>query len=126
MTLSIEQACPFCGQFIAIRVNEDTPQEEREAMARMKCGCPSAQRARDIQEAMDKLDQVCGATSVDNGFDRAIDDDAMGICKKSIEWIYDKLIRDVVISTLQGDKIAIRADGAVAKVKRTCRKQMQL
>lgn len=127
MMISVEQACPFCGQFIAIRVNEGMTEQEREEIAKKKCGCPQASRARGIQEALDKLEQVCGETSRDNGFDSAVDDEVMDICRENVERVYDLLITEATIRTRQGDKIAIRYGGKEeVKIKRTCQKQLQL
>lgn len=125
--ISVEQACPFCGQFIAIRIDEGMPGEEREALAKAKCGCEQAVRARGIRDALDKLEQVCGVTSLDNGFDEAVDDDAMDICRRTVEWVYDLTITEATIRTRQGDRIVIRRGGKDdVKLKRTCQKQLQL
>lgn len=125
--ISIEQACPFCGQFIAISIDEDTPLIDRENRAKAKCGCPQAVRERGIREALDKLEQVCGETSRDNGFDEALDDEAMGICRKTVEWVYDLAIAEATIRTRQGDKVVIRCSAKDdVKIKRTCQKQLQL
>lgn len=126
MKISVEQACPFCGQFIAIGIDEDALPEERAALAKAKCGCPQAVRERDIREALDKLEQVCGGSSVDNGFDIPVDGDALGVCRKAVEWVYDALIWDMTVRSMQGDKIVIKSDGKDVKIKRTCQKQMQL
>lgn len=127
MKLSVEHACPFCGQFVAIRIDEDTPLIERENMAKAKCGCPSAARARGIQEALDKLEQVCGEASRDNGFDEALDDEAMDICRKTVEWVYDLAIAEATIRTRKGDKVVIRCSAKDdVKIRRTCQKQLQL
>lgn len=126
MKPSIDQACPFCGQFVAIHIDEATPPEERAQLAKGRCGCPQAVRERDLREAMDKLEQVCGLTSLDNGFDKAIDDEAMLVCRKTVEWIYDAAIRDATIRSMAGDKIVIKSSGKDMKIKRTCQKQMQL
>lgn len=125
--IDTEQACPFCGQFMVIRVDEGTPEHERQEIAKKKCGCPQATRARGIREAMDKLEQVCGQTSLDNGFDSAVDDEVMEICKKHVEWVYDLMIGEAQIRTRQGDKIMIRCSAKDdVKIKRECRKQLQL
>lgn len=125
--LKIEQSCPFCGQFIAITVDEYTPERERQEIAKKKCGCPQAVRARGIQEALDKLEQVCGETSLNNGFDGAVDDEVMEICRKHVEWVYDLMIAEATIRTRQGDKIMIRCSAKDdVKIKRTCQKQLQL
>lgn len=127
MKISVDQACPFCGQFIAIKIDEGMMEQEREEIARKKCGCPQAVRARGIAEALDKLEQVCGVTSLDNGFDNAVDDKAMDICRRSVEWVYDLEIAEATIRTRQGDKIVIRCSAKDdVKIKRTCQKQMQL
>lgn len=83
-------------------------------------------RERDIREAMDKLEQVCGITSLDNGFDHAVDDEAMAVCRKNVEWIYDSVIYEATIRSMQGDKIMIRGSGKSVKIKRTCRKELAL
>lgn len=125
--LRTEQACPFCGQFIAIGVDEEMPGEEREALAKAKCGCEQAVRARGIRDALDKLEQVCGVTSLDNGFDSAVDDEVMEICRRTVEWVYDLTITEATIRTRQGDRIVIRCSGKDdVKIKRTCQKQLQL
>lgn len=125
--LRIEQACPFCGQFIAISVDEYTPEEERREIAKKKCGCPQAVRERGIAEALDKLEQVCGETSLSNGFDAALDDEAMDICRKTVAWVYDMAITEATIRTRQGDKVVIRCTAKDdVKIKRTCQKQLQL
>ena len=103
--VTVEQACPYCGQFIAISVDEYTPEPEREVIAKQKCGCPQATRARGIQEALDKLEQVCGLTSKDNGFDQALDDESMDICRRTVEWVYDQTIMEATMRTRQGDKV---------------------
>ena len=124
--IDIEHACPFCGQMVMIRIDEDMPEIEQDEKAKMRCGCAQAVRERDLREANDKLEQVCGQTSVDNGFDMPVEGEAMDICRRAIEWIYDNLIRDITVRSMQGDKIVIKADGATVKIKRTCQKQMQL
>ena len=125
--LRVEQACPFCGQLIAIGIDEGTPEEEREALAKAKCGCEQAVRARGIRDALDKLEQVCGVASLDNGFDEVVDDGAMDICRRTVEWVYDVLIGEATIRTRQGDRIVIRCGGKDdVKIKRTCQKQLQL
>lgn len=126
MKISIDQACPFCGQFVAIHIDEATPPEERVQLAKGRCGCPQAVRERDIREAMDKLEQVCGITSLDNGFDHAVDDEAMEVCRRNVTWIYDAVIYEATIRSMQGDKIVIRGNGKGVKIKRTCQKQLQL
>ena len=124
---TVEQACPYCGQFIAISVDEYTPEHERAAIAKKKCGCPQATRERGIQEALDKLEQVCGETSRSNGFDEVLDDEAMDICKKTVAWVYDLAIAEATIRTRQGDKVVIRCSAKDdVKIKRTCQKQLQL
>lgn len=121
-----EQACPYCGQFVAIHIDEDTLPEEREALAKAKCGCPQAVRERDLKEAFDKLEAVCGREAMDNGFEYPLDDDALEVCRRAIEWIYDALIRDMTVRSMQGDRIVVKSDGRDVKIKRTCQKQMQL
>lgn len=96
-------------------------------MARKKCGCPQATRERGIQEALDKLEQVCGETSRSNGFDEVLDDEAMDICRKTVAWVYDLAITEATIRTRQGDKVVIRCSAKDdVKIKRTCQKQLQL
>ena len=126
MKISIDQACPFCGQFVAIHIDDDTPMQDREAMAKAKCGCPQAVRERDIREAMDKMEQVCGITSLDNGFDEAVDDETMEVCRKVVAWVYDMAIREATIQSLHGDKIVIKNGHKCVKIKRTCRKELAL
>ena len=109
-----------------MRVDDDTTPEERVSMAKERCGCPQATRERDIREAMDKLEQVCGMTSLDNGFDHAVNDGAMDVCRKAVVWICDMVIRDATIRGMQGDRIMIRGDGKGVKIKRTCQRQLQL
>lgn len=125
-TLEIEHPCPYCGQMTLIRVDEGTPEAERDERVKMRCGCAKAVRERDLREANDKLEQVCGQTSVDNGFDMPVESEAMDICRRAVEWIYDGLIRDITVRSMQGDKIVIKSDGSNVKIKRTCQKQMQL
>ena len=127
MLIGIDQACPYCGQFIAIKIGENMTEQEREEIAGKKCGCPQAARARGIAEALDKLEQVCGETSLNNGFDSAVDDEVMDICRKNVEWVYDLAIAEATIRTRQGDRIVIRCSAKDdVKIKRTCQKQMQL
>ena len=126
MTVCINHACPFCGQLIGIWVDETMDVHDRDAMAKKKCGCPEAMRERDIADAMEKLEQVCGKASTENGFDTQLDNGAMQICKRTIEWVYDKIIRDAVIRSIAGDKIVIRADGTCIKIKRTSQKQLSM
>lgn len=38
MKVSVDQACPFCGQFIAIKIDEDMMEQEREEIARKNAG----------------------------------------------------------------------------------------
>lgn len=45
MMIRVEQACPFCGQFIAIRVNEGMTEQEREEIAKKN----AAVRRRRVQ-----------------------------------------------------------------------------
>ena len=125
--IGIEQACPYCGQFIAIHVLDGMTEQEREDLAKQRCGCPKATRERGIREALDKLEQVCGETSRSNGFDGALDDEAMDICRKTVKWIYDLAITEATIRTRQGDKVVIRCSAKDdVKIKRTCQKQLQL
>lgn len=124
--IEIEHACPFCGQFVMIRIDEAMPMGDRDERAKGRCGCTQAVRERDLKEAMDKLEQVCGVTSVDNGFDIPVMEETMNICKGAVAWIYDGMAREMMIRSMQGDKIMIRSDGKNVKIKRTCQKQMQL
>ncbi len=126
MKISTEQACPFCGQFIAIGIDEDTPQSERENLAKAKCGCPQAARERDVREALDKLEQICGTDAVDNGFDYPLDDDTMQICRRIIEWIIDEQVGEVQLRCLRGDRLKLKGDGRIVKITRKCQKQMCL
>lgn len=125
-TFETEHACPFCGQMVMIRTDEEMTEYERDRRAKARCGCSQACRERDLAEAMDKLEQVCGVTSTDNGFDMAVGDAAMEVCRKMVERVYDNEIREVTVRSLFGDKILIRADGSDVKIKRTCQKQMML
>ena len=38
MKISVDQACPFCGQFIAIKIDEGMMEQEREEIARKNVG----------------------------------------------------------------------------------------
>lgn len=38
MKISVDQACPFCGQFIAIKIDEGMMEQEREEIARKNAG----------------------------------------------------------------------------------------
>lgn len=126
MKLSIEQACPFCGQFIAIGVDEDTPEEECAALAKAKCGCPQAARERDIKEAVDKLEQTCGADAVNNGFDYPLDEDTMDICRRMIEYLIDEAVGEVQLRCVRGDRLKLKSDGKIVRITRKCQKQMVL
>jgi hypothetical protein len=124
--LSVEQACPFCGQFIAIGIDEDTPEEERAALAKAKCGCPQAARERDIQEAMDKLEQICGADAMNNGFDYPLDDETMEICRRMIGYLIDEAVGEVQLRCVRGDRLKLKSDGKIVRITRKCQKQMVL
>lgn len=126
MKLSIEQACPFCGQFIAIGIDEDTPEEERAERAKAKCGCPQAARERDIREAMDKLEQICGNDAVNNGFDYPLDDETMEICRRMIGHLIDEAVGEVQIRCVRGDRLKLKSDGKIVRITRKCQKQMML
>ena len=126
MKLSTEQACPFCGQFVAIRIDEDTTPEERAAMAKEKCGCPQAARERDMKEALDKLEQICGSDAVNNGFDYPLDDDTMQMCRRIIGWIIDEQVGEVQLKCVRGDRLKLKGDGRIVRITRKCQKQMML
>lgn len=124
--ISVKQACPYCGQFIAIRVDEGMPEQEREELAKSKCGCPQAARERDIREAQDKLEQVCGTTSVENGFDYPLDDATMEICGRMIGYLVDEEVGEVQIRCVRGDRVKLKSDGKIVRIERKCQKQMKL
>lgn len=124
--LSIEQACPYCGQFVAISTHENSPPWEREELAKERCGCERAQRDRDVKTALDKLRQIAGADSVENGFDAPLDDDALRICEEAVGWIIDMKVAEVQLSCSGGKmKLAYGGSGRV-KISRKCQKQMAL
>lgn len=126
MKISIDQACPYCGQLIAVGIDEDMPQAERENLAKAKCSCPQAARERDIAEALDKLEQICGGDSLQNGFEYMLDDDTMQMCRSVIEWIIDEKVGEVQMRCLRGDRLKLKGDGRIVKIQRRCQKQMQL
>lgn len=122
----VEQACPHCGQFIAVEIAEGTPEWEREKLAEGRCNCPAAQRVREIAEAMGKLEQVCGTISTERGFDGPLDSETMDVCRRAVEWAVDGMIREVQIKCLSGDVVTISEMGSPVKIKRKCQKQVTL
>lgn len=124
--INVETACPICGQFMVISCAAGTPEDERQEMALNRCRCPGAERRRQIQYGEDVMDQVCGANSMENGFDYAVSDDVMAAAKAAIEWIVDDKVRSVQIKAPTGDVITIKMGIGKIKVGRTCKKQLTI
>ena len=82
--------------------------------------------AQAIQYGEDVLDQVCGANSMENGFDYAVSDDVMAAAKTAIEWIVDDRVRSVRINAPMGDVITIKMGIDKIKLGRTCKKQLTI
>lgn len=122
--INVEAACPICGQFTVITCAEGTPEDERQQMALGRCGCPGAERRRKIRYGQDVLEQVCGADSVQNGFEYAVADDVMAAARTAIEWVIDDRVRFVQIKAPTGDVISIKMTLEKIKVGRTCKKQL--
>lgn len=124
--INVETACPICGQFMVISCAAGTPEDERQEMALNRCGCTGAERRRQIKYGEDVLEQVCGADSVENGFDYAVADDVMDAARAAIEYIVDDRVRSVRINAPMGDVITIKMGLNKIKVSRICRKQLTI
>lgn len=119
-------ACPHCGQMITVYGDEAlTPQEWAEAAGR-KCMCGGAKRARMIRESFDRIEQVCGAASVDNGFERPLPDSTMSELRRLAEAIVDGRIRKAVLQIAGGNSVQLSDGIGAVKVKRTCKRQMEM
>ena len=125
--LNVEHACPYCGQFIAICIDGGWTEQEKDGQAKQKCGCPEAVRDRNIAEAMDKLRQIGGTDSLENGFDEPLSDEAMEVCRNAVGWIIDAKAMGVEVQCRSGDKMKITYAGSGrVKISRKCSKQMSL
>ena len=122
----VEQACPYCGQMIAVDISEGMTEQERSDLAGKKCSCPEAARERCISEAMDKLMQLGGPDSRENGFDEPLTSDVMDACRKAAEWIVDGTCREVQLRCARGDLMRLSGAGTRVKIRRKCQKQMEL
>lgn len=119
-------ACPHCGQMISVYGDEAlTPQEWAEAAGR-KCMCDGAKRARSIRESLDRIEQVCGEASVDNGFEHALPDSTMAELHRLVEAIVDGRIRKAVLQIAGGNSVQLSDGVGAVKVKRTCKRQMEM
>ena len=124
--VNVEAACPICGQFMVITCAAGTSEDERQEMALNRCGCTGAERRRQIKYGEDVLEQVCGADSMENGFDYAVADDVIAAARYAIEWIVDDRVRSVLINAPMGDVITIKMGIDKIKVGRTCKKQLTI
>lgn len=124
--LNIEHACPYCGQFVAINIMPETPPSEREKMAAQKCSCEKAARAREIADACDKLEQICGASSVENGFDFPIEEVAFEACRRGVEWLVDSVMAEIQVKCYRGDTVKMKLKNGNVMISRKSQKQMSL
>lgn len=124
--LSIEQACPYCGQFVAINAMPETPPSERESIAALKCSCEKAARQREITDACDKLEQTCGASSVENGFDFPIEEVAFEACRRCVEWLVDSVMAEIQVKCYRGDTVKMKLKNGNVMISRKSQKQMSL
>ena len=64
-------ACPYCGQYVALKSPVDT-EEEATRLAADSRSCPEARRERDtvqrIESAHDRINQLFGENSEEYGF----------------------------------------------------------
>ena len=119
-------ACPHCGQMIAV-VGDGmmAPEEQREAAGR-KCMCDGAKRARMIRESLDRIEQVCGETSTNNGFEHALPDSTMTELHRLVEAIVDGRVRKAVLQIAGGNSVQLSDGIGAVKVKRTCKRQLEM
>ena len=124
--MTIEQACPYCGQFIAIEAAEGTPEEECEELAKGRRACPAAERERDIKDALCKLEQCCGDASTDRGFAAPLNSEIMHIFRRMVEWAVDMAFQEAQVKCLSGDTVTITSKAKGVKIKRKGQIQVQL
>ena len=126
MQLRVDHACPFCGQFAAISIDEGMTEAEKDALAKAKCGCPDAARERDIKEALEKLEQTCGGDSLQNGFGYPLRGEVMSLSSRIIEALVDAEVAEVQIRTMQGDVLKMKGSSKSVKIMRRCKKELVL
>ena len=126
MLVEYMAGCPFCGQMIAVTGDGMmAPEEQREAAGR-KCMCSGAKRARSVRESFDRIEQVCGASSVDNGFECALPDAAIATLRRLAEDIIDDRVRRAVLQVAGRNEVRLSDAVGAVKVKRTCKRQMEM
>ena len=126
MTTECMAPCPYCGQMVAVYGDGAMEQEELREVAGAKCMCEGAKRARQIRESYDRIEQVCGQSSVDNGFERALPDEAIAALRRLAEDIIDDRVRRAVLQIPGGNEVRLTDAIGSVKVKRTCKRQMEM
>lgn len=125
--ITTEAPCPLCGQFIAVEIMEGATDARKAELAQAHCTCAGAERKRMLDAAYATLDSVCGAESTQRGFDWPLGDDTINVLRRIATAIVDEELREAKLRAPTGDEITIKSgpNGKV-KVKRTCKKQVEL
>lgn len=125
--ITTEAPCPLCGQLIAVEIMEGATDARKAELAQAHCTCAGAERKRILDAAYATLDSVCGAESTQRGFDWPLGDDTINVLRRIVTAVADEELREAKLRAPTGDEITIKSglNGKI-KVKRTCKKQVEL
>ena len=118
--------CPYCGQMVALNGLDGMYDEEQKEAAGRKCTCTEANRQRRIRESNERIAIVCGAASIDNGFEYPLSDAAIDTLKRIALDIIDGHLDRATLKVMGGDEVRLTDAIAFVKVKRTSKKQMEM
>lgn len=126
MKLEYMAPCKFCGQMVAITASEQLDDLTQREWATEKCHCDMAEEERVARDAIERLHQIGGAGSVENGFDYAFPGETMEMLENAVRWCAAHKARKVEIIVPWGDVVKLTAEPKRVKVSRTHKKQVSL
>lgn len=127
MLLEREAACPHCGQMVFVLTsNPNTPEAVLTEMAEDKCSCPEAVMARGMRETEQSIEKLLGEDAMNLGFDYVLGEDRIEAVREVCRHILLGRINNVTLKDQFGDIIKLVKNGNSVKIRRSCKKQVEM
>ena len=112
--MKIEQniPCPSCGQIGRYSIPEQWSEQEQLQFALEHCGCTAGRSAKlkreQIDDAQFNLEQLCGETASEKGFEPLNNADTFRLLLEAIELVANREILSLSVKISGGGKVNIK------------------
>lgn len=126
MKFEIQTACPYCGQMMFVNTYkaEITPEELSE-LAAEKCDCDEAVVVQGMKATEDAIVGVL-AEGASDWFGQEIPQQVIDVVRNICMEILRRRINTVTLTVPGGDVLKLVRNGNAVKIRRTCKKQLEM